>query len=136
MPYTWLENKWRQLHPSYAYRKHSKQNSLHGHQTYKQVDEVLVYHEKEKIKWTGSYKIKLITEKQSYIEKYGTEIQHSLHQLIPYFREFPSICSQTNHTPHNPTPFAQDQNKYDTHISEKLHHTNPKINCPESHTAK
>ena len=56
-------------------------------QVFKPGQEVLVFREKERVRWTGPYKITKIHGKQAFIDRDGTEVQHSISQLKPYIRD-------------------------------------------------
>lgn len=62
---------------------------------FKPGEEVLVYREKEKVKWTGPYHITRIENKQVFIDRDGTEVQHSISQIRPYIRELPVPTGST-----------------------------------------
>ena len=47
-------------------------------QVFKAGQEVLVFREKERVRWTGPYKITKIHGKQAFIDRDGTEVQHTI----------------------------------------------------------
>jgi len=55
---------------------------------YKAGDEVLVFREDEKpVKWTGPFKVLRVDDKQIFIDRKGSEVQHSVSQVKPFYRD-------------------------------------------------
>ena len=55
--------------------------------------ELLVYREKQNPNWTGPFKIIRLLDKQVFIDRHGTEVQHSVSQVRPYVRDPESLYS-------------------------------------------
>ena len=96
---------------------------------------VLVYREKENPHWTGPFKIVRLLDKQVFIDRNGTEVQHSVSQIKPYVRDPESLYSSTLYSMLHPLvsqkPSTPSYSLSNTFLSDNLHPSDPRCKWPE-----
>ena len=92
--------------------------------------EVLVYREKQNPHWTGPFKITGSLDKQVFIDRNGTEVQHSVSQVKPYIRDPNSLYSSIQYSLLHPiAPQSSSKPSYSLNsnfLTETLHPSDPR----------
>ena len=97
---------------------------------------MLVYLEKQNHHWTGPFKIIRLQDKQVFIDRNGTEVQHSVSQVKPYVRDPEYLYSSTLYSMLHPLvsqkPSTPSYSLSNTFLTDTLHPSDPPAKGPNS----